>query len=274
LKEGKITKYCEPFIGSGAVFYHIMQNYDIQESLIIDVNQELILAYQTIKKDVDSLIKSLSILEKKYLAKKQEERKDFFYETREAFNNNLEKIDFDQFSDTWIERAQQLIFLNKTCFNGLFRVNSKGGFNVPFGDHKNPKICHSENLRNVSSVLQNTTIMRGDYSKSEDFIDENTFVYFDPPYRPLNKTSSFTSYSKFEFTDEEQLKLAAFFKSMDKKGARMVLSNSDPKNENPDDDFFEEAYKIFNINRVLANRAINSKGGKRGKISEIIVTNY
>ena len=274
LKEGKITKYCEPFIGSGAVFYHIMQNYDIQESLIIDVNQELILAYQTIKKHVDSLIKSLSILEKKYLAKKQEERKDFFYETREAFNNNLEKIDFDHFSDNWIERTQQLIFLNKTCFNGLFRVNSKGGFNVPFGDHKNPKICHSENLRNVSSVLQNTTVMRGDYSKSKDFIDENTFVYFDPPYRPLNKTSSFTSYSKFEFTDEEQMKLATFFKSMDWKGARMLLSNSDPKNENPDDDFFEDAYQTFNIDRVLASRAINSKGGKRGKISEIIVTNY
>ena len=274
LKEGKITKYCEPFMGSGAVFYHIMQNYDIQESLIIDVNQELILAYQTIKKDVDSLIRSLSLLEGKYLDKEQEKRKDFFYETREAFNNNLEKIDFENFSDTWIERTQQLIFLNKTCFNGLFRVNSKGGFNVPFGDHKNPKICHSENLRNVSSVLQNTTIMKGDYSKSKDFIDENTFVYFDPPYRPLNKTSSFTSYSKFEFTDEEQLKLAAFFKSMGKKGARMLLSNSDPKNENPEDDFFEEAYQTFNIDRVLASRAINSKGGKRGKINEIIVTNY
>ena len=116
--------------------------------------------------------------------------------------------------------------------------------------------------------------MKGDYSKSKDFIDKNTFVYFDPPYRPLNKTSSFTSYSKFEFTDEEQMKLATFFKSMDWKGARMLLSNSDPKNENPDDDFFEDAYQTFNIDRVLASRAINSKGGKRGKISGRIVTNY
>ncbi len=274
LKEERITKYCEPFIGSGAVYYHILQNYDIQESLIVDVNQELILAYQTIKKDVEALIKSLSILEEKYLAKEQEERKDFFYETREAFNNNLEKIDFDNFSNAWIERTMQTIFLNRTCFNGLFRVNSKGGFNVPFGDHKNPKICYNENLHAISDLIQNTTILKGDFTKSKDFIDSDTFVYFDPPYRPLNKTSSFTSYSKFEFTDEEQLKLAAFFEEMDHKGAKMLLSNSDPKNENPEDNFFEDAYQTFNIDRVLASRAINSKAEKRGKINEIIVTNY
>ena len=274
LKEGKITKYCEPFIGSGAVFYHIMQTYDIQESLIIDVNQELILAYQTIKKDVESLIKSLSALEKKYLAKEQEERKDFFYETREAFNSNLEKIDFDNFSDTWIERTMQTIFLNRTCFNGLFRVNSKGGFNVPFGDHKNPRICYEENLQSISKLIQNTTILKGDFTMSKDFIDSNTFVYFDPPYRPLNKTSSFTSYSKFEFTDEEQLKLATFFEKMDHKGAKMLLSNSDPKNENPEDDFFEDAYESYQIYRVKASRAINSKASKRGKINELIIPNY
>ena len=274
LKEGKITKYCEPFIGSGAVFYHIMQTYDIQESLIIDVNQELILAYQTIKKDVESLIKSLSALEKKYLAKEQEERKDFFYETREAFNSNLEKIDFDNFSDIWIERTMQTIFLNRTCFNGLFRVNSKGGFNVPFGDHKNPRICYDENLQSISKLIQNTTILKGDFTMSKDFIDSNTFVYFDPPYRPLNKTSSFTSYSKFEFTDEEQLKLATFFEKMDHKGAKMLLSNSDPKNENPEDDFFEDAYESYQIYRVKASRAINSKASKRGKINELIIPNY
>jgi DNA adenine methylase len=274
LTEGKITKYCEPFIGSGAVFYHIMQTYDIQESLIIDVNQELILAYQTIKKDVNSLINSLSALEKIYLAKGQEERKDFFYETREAFNSNLEKIDYDNFSDTWIERTMQTIFLNRTCFNGLFRVNSKGGFNVPFGDHKNPRICYDGNLHSISKLIQNTTILKGDFTMSKDFIDSNTFVYFDPPYRPLNKTSSFTSYSKFEFTDEEQLKLATFFEKMDHKGAKMLLSNSDPKNENPEDDFFEDAYESYQIYRVKASRAINSKASKRGKINELIIPNY
>ena len=168
----------------------------------------------------------------------------------------------------------QTIFLNKTCFNGLFRVNSKGGFNVPFGDYVNPKICHEENLRSVSKILQNTTILRGDFTESRNFIDSNTFVYFDPPYRPLNKTSNFTSYSKFEFTDDEQLKLATFFNEMSQKDVKMLLSNSDPKNEEPDDDFFENAYQTFNINRVLASRAINSKAEKRGKINEIIVTNY
>tara|TARA_Y100001970_G_C13570264_1_gene525839 strand:+ start:92 stop:550 length:459 start_codon:yes stop_codon:yes gene_type:complete len=152
-------------------------------------------------------------------------------------------------------------------------VNSKGGFNVPFGDHKNPRICYEENLKAVSELLQNTNIRRGDFTESRNFIDSNTFVYFDPPYRPLNKTSSFTSYSKFEFTDEEQLQLATFFKEMDNKGAKLLLSNSDPKNENPEDEFFEEAYKSFNMKRVLANRAINSKGEKRGKISEIVIHN-
>ena len=177
LKERKITKYCEPFVGSGAVFYHIMQTYDIKESIIIDVNQELILAYQTIKNDVKSLIKSLSTLEKEYLAKEQDERKDFFYEVRESFNSELEGIDFNNFSKKWIERTKQLIFLNKTCFNGLFRVNSKGGFNVPFGDYVNPKICHEENLRNVSNVLQNTAIVRGEFTESKDFIDSLSSVF-------------------------------------------------------------------------------------------------
>ena len=274
LKEGKITKYCEPFIGSGAVYCSILQKYDIQESIIIDINQELVLAYQTIKNDVEALIQSLSILEEKYLSKEKEERKNFFYKMREKFNSSLEEIDFDNFSDSWIERTMQTIFLNKTCFNGLFRVNSKGGFNVPFGDYANPKICHDENLRNISKLLQNTTIMRGDFTVSRDFIDSQTFVYFDPPYRPLNKTSSFTSYSKFEFTDEEQLKLASFFEEMDQKGAKMLLSNSDPKNENPEDNFFEEAYNKYEIYRVKASRAINSKASKRGKINELIIPNY
>lgn len=274
LKDGKLTKYCEPFVGSGAVFFHIMQNYDIHESLIIDVNPELVLTYQTIKKDVDSLISILSDLEEKYLSKGQEKRKDFFYELRDVFNRNLSGIDFDNFSDAWVERTVQTIFLNRTCFNGLFRVNSKGGFNVPFGDHKNPRICHEENLRAVSKLIQNTAIQRGDFSVSSEFIDSGTFVYFDPPYRPLNKTSHFTSYSKFEFTDKEQLQLASFFRGMNDNGAKLLLSNSDPKNEDPEDDFFEDAYSGFEIRRIKAARSINSKADKRGKIDEILVTNY
>ena len=274
LKEGKMTKYCEPFVGSGAVFFHIIQNYDIQESLIIDVNQELVIAYQTIKNNVDGVVRQLLDLEKEYLSKEQEQRKDFFYELRDTFNRNLSGIDFDNFSDAWIERTVQTIFLNRTCFNGLFRVNSKGEFNVPSGDYVNPRICYEENLRSVSELLQNTDIRRGDFTESRNFIDSNTFVYFDPPYRPLNKTSSFTSYSKFEFTDEEQLQLATFFKEMDNKGAKLLLSNSDPKNENPEDDFFEDAYESYQIYRVKANRAINSKADKRGKINELIIPNY
>ena len=211
--------------------------------------------------------------ENTYLAKNQEERKEFFYGIRELFNNNLKKMDFDKFENNWIERTMQTIFLNRTCFNGLFRVNSKGEFNVPFGDHVNPKICNSANLRQVSVLLQNTQIKRGDYSISEEFIDSETFVYFDPPYRPLNKTSHFTSYSKFEFTDDEQRELALFFKKMNSRGAKLLLSNSDPKNENPKDNFFENEYKTYKINRVRASRSINSKAHKRGKINELVITN-
>ncbi len=273
LKEKEITKYCEPFIGSGAVFFHIVQTYNIQESLIIDINPELVLAYQTIKKDVENVIESLSSLENDYLSKEPEVRKEFFYEIRDNFNNSLDDFDFENFSNNWIERTVQTIFLNRTCFNGLFRVNSKGGFNVPFGDYKNPRICHDDNLRDVSELLQNTEIQKGDYSKSRKFIDSDTFVYFDPPYRPLNKTSSFTSYSKFEFGNNEQLQLASFFKEMDEKGAKLLLSNSDPKNEDPEDNFFEEIYCDYKIKRVKASRTINSKADKRGKINEVIISN-
>ena len=166
------------------------------------------------------------------------------------------------------------IFLNKTCFNGLYRVNKKGEFNVPMGAYKNPKICDKENLKNVAMALKNVKIVYADYRESKDFIDEKTFVYIDPPYRPLNLTSSFTSYTENDFSDKEQIELAEYIDVLNKKGAKIVMSNSDPKNNNTDDNFFDELYKNYNINRVKATRMLNSNASLRGAINELLITNY
>jgi DNA adenine methylase len=272
---GKIKKYAEPFIGGGAVYFYIAQNFpSIERFCISDFNQELFLAYKTIQQDVEGVINCLKALDSDYRILEQSARKEFFYNQRLKFNKNLYNIDFANFQPDWIERVATIIFLNRTCFNGLFRVNSKGEFNVPFGDYKNPKICDEENLRAVSHLLQKAEIRCGDFSQTSDFVDEKTFVYFDPPYRPLNKTASFTAYSKSQFNDEEQIRLAKYYSSLTEKGAALMLSNSDPKNEDCNDSFFDNLYEKFRINRVNASRAINSDSSKRGKITELLITNY
>lgn len=272
---GTIKKYAEPFIGGGALFFYIAQNYpSIKSFFISDINPELALAYRTIQADVESLIRVLADLEERYHSKSRAEQKLFFYEMREFFNKTLSLIDFSRFQDAWVERTALIIFLNRTCFNGLFRANSKGEFNVPFGDYKNPKICDADNLRAVSAVLQKTEIICADFSASKNFIDDETFVYFDPPYRPISKTSSFTSYSKHDFGDNEQHRLAEYFRMISTRGAKLMLSNSDPKNGNPDDDFFEKSYREFHIERVSAARMINSNAQNRGQIQELLVMNY
>jgi DNA adenine methylase len=164
--------------------------------------------------------------------------------------------------------------MNRTCFNGLFRVNSKGEFNVPFGRYKNPTILDEETLLSVSHVFNSAKLIWGDFSEIEPYVDENTFVYFDPPYRPISQTASFKSYSKGDFNDEEQLRLARFFRDLDKTGAKLMLSNSDPKNIDQNDNFFDDAFDGFIIKRVEASRMINSKASKRGPINELLITNY
>jgi DNA adenine methylase len=274
MKEGKISRYIEPFIGSGAVMFELVQTYNIEDVLIWDINPELITVYQVVQNDVESLIERLTQLEKQFLPLEKEKRKEMYYSVRDTFNARLVNFDFMTYGEHKIERASQFIFLNKTCFNGLFRVNKKGEFNVPMGDYKNPTICDEENLRAASTVLQNVNIFQGDYKQSREFINDKTFVYFDPPYRPLSTSSSFTAYSKFDFTDENQKELAQYYRELDKQGAYLMLSNSDPKNTDPNDEFFDELYTGFNIERVTARRNINSKGNSRGAINEILVTNY
>ena len=167
-----------------------------------------------------------------------------------------------------------MIFLNKTCYNGLFRLNSKGEFNVPFGRYKNPNICDESNLQAVHQALEKTEILCADFTHAQHFIKKDTLVYMDPPYRPLNNTSHFTSYSGERFSDQDQEKLAKFYQEMDLKGAYLVLSNSDPKNHDLEDNFFDELYSKYEIDRVPAKRNINSNTSSRGEINELIIRNF
>ncbi len=274
LKDGSLDRYVEPFIGGGAVFFFIMQYLPIRQSVICDANQELVLTYRVVQQDVDALIILLGEYQKQYDALDSEGRKEMYLQVRSDLNASRSSCDFSTYGPGWVERAAKLLFLNRTCFNGLFRMNSKGEFNVPFGKYANPSIMNEMNLRKVSALLARTTILWGDFSTCLDFIDDRTFVYLDPPYRPLNDTAKFTSYSHDGFSDEDQRRLAGFFRDADQKGARVMLSNSDPKNEDPDDHFFDDLYREFRIERVLAKRSINSDAEKRGSISEIIVMNY
>ena len=264
-----INKYAEIFLGGGAVLFDILSKYKLDEVYISDKNLELINTYKSIRDNVDILIKSLKEMEEQYIPLDNENRKDYYYKKREEYNSL--KINIEENN---IEKAVLFIFLNKTCFNGLYRVNKKGEFNVPMGAYKNPKICDKENLKNVSMALKNVKIIYADYRESESFIDEKTFVYIDPPYRPLNTSSSFTSYTENDFSDKEQIELAEYIDLLNKKGAKIVLSNSDPKNNNIDDNFFDELYKNYNINRVKATRMLNSNASLRGVINELLITNY
>lgn len=264
-----INKYAEIFVGGGAVLFDILSKYKLDEVYISDKNLELINTYKSIRDDVGILIKLLKEMEEQYTSLNNENRKLYYYEKRREYNNL--KINIEENN---IEKAVLFIFLNKTCFNGLYRVNKKGEFNVPIGAYKKPKICDEENLKNVSFVLKKVKIIYADYRESESFIDEKTFVYIDPPYRPLNTSSSFTSYTENDFTDKEQIELAEFINILNKKGAKIVISNSDPKNNDIDDNFFDKLYKNYNINRVKATRMLNSNASLRGAINELLITNY
>jgi DNA adenine methylase len=227
-----------------------------------------------LKDHPDDLIDELERLQRRYNRLDKTERANFFYSVREEYNYNLDESHIYKEKKVRVNRAAQMIFLNKTCFNGLFRVNRKGEFNVPFGDYENPKFYDEQNFNNISNVLQNCEIRRGDFEELRSIVNEDSFVYFDPPYRPISKTSSFISYSKNEFDDDEQIRLSETYKYLDDKGAKLMLSNSDPKNYDPKDDFFEELYEGYQIYRVNANRMINCNGEKRGKINEILILNY
>lgn len=282
---GEINHYFEPFVGSGAVLFDLIQaeEFQLNQAYIWDVNPELINVYKVIKSEqVTDLIMYLSQKEQQYNRTEDSiVRKDIYLGVRSKFNNDLETFEANPTEDFLVERASEFIFLNRTCFNGLYRVNRAGKFNVPMGSYKKPTICDEKNLLAVHELLQRVEIAEpGTYKESISTIEsilssgQHPFVYFDPPYRPLNVSSSFTSYSKFDFNDEDQVELANYYKHLDKLGVSLMLSNSDPKNTNEEDNFFDDLYKHFRINRVHARRNINSKAEKRGQITELLITNY
>lgn len=268
--ESGIVKYAEPFVGGGAVLFDILSRYSLQEVYISDINAELINAYKVIKDHIYELIHALTDMQEYYLPADDEARKRYYYEKRALFNGL--KLCGDTTAN--IRKAALMIFLNRTCFNGLFRVNRKGAFNVPIGAYKKPLICDAQNLRNISDNLQNVTIVCADYRQSERFIDDKTFVYFDPPYRPLTQTASFTAYTEALFDDNAQTELADFFARISKAGAKAIVSNSDPKNANADDDFFDALYAQYHMHRIEATRMISCNSKSRGKISELLIANF
>ena len=268
IKDASITKYAEPFVGGGAVLFDILNKYELQEVYISDINAELINTYTIIRDDMDARLDVVWQFEGDYLALDRDGRKQAYLAKRARFNELKSK------KENGAELAALMIFLNKTCFNGLYRVNRKGEYNVPMGAYKNPLICNEYNLKAVSKKLQHVKIVCGDYKESGDFIDNKTFVYFDPPYRPLTPTANFTSYTEGMFDDKNQLELAKFVQELDKKGAKIVASNSDPKNTSKYDDFFDNAYAKQNIKRVSATRMINRNSDKRGKINELLISNF
>jgi DNA adenine methylase len=274
MKNGAISRYVEPFVGSGALFFKVRQSYAVQEYLIADINPELILVYRTVKKDVEGLIKQLGEIDAYYQGLDEAQRQEYYYQIRASFNDQRGEIQYDDYHPNWVQRAAYMIFLNRTGYNGLFRVNSKGEFNVPVGRYRKPRILDAENLRAVSNLLRKVAIQYCDFESVANFVDQKSMVYFDPPYRPLSATSSFTSYSKTAFDDREQLRLAAFYRRLDAKGGKLMLSNSDPHNTDPGDDFFEQAYAGFRIERVRAKRNINRDPQKRGPVSELLIMNY
>lgn len=274
LKEKRIKNYYEPFVGGGAVFFDIAQNYEIESAFLYDINAELILTYHVIQRDVNRLAEFLDRYGKQYLILNKTKREKYYYDFRHNFNLQRFNIDYEKYSENWIPRAAQIIFLNKTCYNGLFRFNSKGEFNSPMGQYENPRVLDETNLLNVSKLLEIAEIKKADFKEVKNDIKASSFVYFDPPYRPLSKTSNFTSYSKYNFRDDEQIQLATLFNELHEKNILQMLSNSDPKNTDPSDNFFDLIYREYNIIRVPAKRIINSDASKRNHINEIIVTNY
>lgn len=245
------TSYCEPFIGGGAVLFALQP----QKAIINDINRELIGVYRAIKDDVEALIKRLAQFEN---------TKECFYEVR-GWDRNVEF--YNQLTD--IDKAARVIFLNKTCYNGLYRVNSAGEFNTPFGRYKNPNIVNESTLRAVNEYFNtaDVTILNTSYSEAVQGLPENSFVYLDPPYDPISVTASFTGYNAGGFSREDQIALRDCCRQLDAAGIKFMLSNSATE-------FIQEIYSDFNVTIVPAKRAINSVGSKRGCVDEVVVRNY
>jgi DNA adenine methylase len=244
------NNYFEPFVGSGALFFYIAKHIKPKKMTISDINKELIETYEVVKDNYNGLVKKLK-------EHKVNHNKEYYYKLRKQDPATLSKTD----------RVARFIYLNKTCFNGLYRVNSKGGFNVPMGSYKNPSVFHEDKLRNTKELLKNVKILNASFETVLKMAEKGDFIYFDPPYYPLKKGQSFTTYTKENFLEKEQEQLANVFDELSKRGCFVMLSNSDTT-------FIKSLYKRYSIHVIKANRMINCDGSNRGKINELIIVNY
>lgn len=258
--------YVEPFVGGGAVLFWILQKYpNISKAVINDINLELITIYKVIRNNPQKLITILKKYQDEYISLDERGRKEYYLRKRDIFNKD---------KDNEIENSARFIFLNRTCFNGLYRVNSKGIFNVPHGRYSNPKICDEDNILAVSMLLRKVEILSGDFEHTVKYATENSFFYLDPPYKPLSETSSFTSYSRESFDDESQIRLRDFCDRLHHSGSHFILSNSDVKGVDPNNNFFDDLYAAFDIQRVWATRMVSANAKSRGKLTELLVNNF
>lgn len=259
--------YIEPFVGSGAVLFWLLNHFpNMKKAVINDINKELIDTYDTIANSPQQLITILEELQHKYYTLEDEEdKKNFYYEKRTLFNMKSEEK---------VMQSALFIFLNRTCFNGLYRVNRKNEFNVPIGSYKRPLICDKENILTVSRALQKVEILCGDFEQTINYTESNTLFYFDPPYKPLSETSSFNAYAKDNFDDKEQIRLRDFCNKLNDLNHYWILSNSDVRGKDKNNYFFDDLYANYEIKRVLAKRSINANPEKRGVLNELLITNY
>lgn len=271
LPKNIITKkftFVEPFVGSGAILFWILNNFpNVEKAVINDINADLTNVYKIIASNPTELISVLKDFQEEYhsIDLEVDNKREYYTQKRTLFNTR---------SSDKATQAALFIFLNRTCFNGLFRVNKSNGFNVPIGSYKKPMICDAENIIAVSETLQKVEILTGDYQQTLIYAEKPVLFYFDPPYKPLSKTSSFNTYSKEEFGDNEQIRLRDFCKTLNTLNHHWILSNSDVKGKDIEDNFFDEIYDEFYINRVFARRSINANAEKRGKLTELLITNY
>ncbi len=266
LIKNKFT-FIEPFVGSGAVLFWMLNNFPkLEKAVINDINEDLINTYKTIASKPKELISILQQLQNEFhfLENKPEEKKEYYYQKRDLYNTRKEEQS---------GQAALFIFLNRTCFNGLYRVNKSNGYNVPMGSYKKPTICDDKNILAVSNALQRVEILCGDFEQTLEYTTENSLFYFDPPYKPLSETSSFNSYAKDEFNDNEQIRLKNFCTKLDALNHTWILSNSDVKGKDLNDNFFDDLYSDFYIQRVDARRSINANPEKRGSLKELLITN-
>ncbi len=265
--EGEEVTYIEPFVGGGAMLFYILQTYpNVKRAVINDINPDLTMCYRVIRDNPDELISELASIQREYhLLADDVLRKEFFLRNRSIYNTQ-------ELSP--VEKTTLFLFLNRTCFNGLYRVNKAGKFNVPFGKYSAPTICDEETIYADSAILQCVEIMTGDFENTFDKINGNTFFYIDPPYRPLSETSCFNNYSKEAFNDSSQIRLKLFCDRLNEAGVAFLLSNSDCFAKDGKDRFFDDLFAAYCINRVWASRSVNANASKRGKLTEIVVGNY